>query len=433
MLEAAVDLARVAERSGAGSAPPALKTFLRFKSFPPKALASVKKVLERDDDLRSQVAALVSEDEVAPAAREWLERTEGWRERYESLVDERRAAEREAEISQSAKKAGRRLAAAEAARDRVQAELNEARAGLEESADELAAERARRRASEEEVEEAAAEVADLEAKLARAMEDLEAARNLADRRLADQRELEAEIARLTAERAEMAQMAQTVEAASVADEAGQPPPTGEARNWPERGLIAGSIREATAGAQRLAAALEELARLVAPPPVADAPEPVAAVPTRRRRPLPVPPGLFADSEAAVAHFFAVPHVLVMVDGYNVAMLGWPECDLETRRDRLIGGLETLAARTGAAFDVVFDGADVGVVTTVGRSMGVKVRFTSEDVEADDVIIADAATVPVDRPLVVVSNDHRVRDGVVAVGATVVSSDRLLSALGRQAG
>jgi predicted RNA-binding protein with PIN domain len=428
VLEAAVDLARVAERSGAGSAPPALKTFLRFTSFPPKALASVKKVLERDDDLRAQVAALVSDDEVAPAAREWLERTDGWRDRFESLVEERRASEREAEISQTAKKAGRRLAAAEAARDRVQAELAEARADLEESGDELTAERARRRASETKAEEAAAEIADLEARLARAMQDLEGARNLAERRLADQRALEAEVTRLTAE------LAETAVSAVVEIEVEEPPPTGEAGNWPERGLIAGSVREATAGAQRLAAALEDLARLMAPPPVPEAQESVAVAPTtRRRRPMSVPSGLFADSDAAVAHFLAVPHVLVMVDGYNVAMLGWPECDLETRRDRLIGGLETLAARTGAAFDVVFDGADVGVVATVGRSMGVNVRFTSEDVEADDVIIADAATVPVDRPLVVVSNDHRVRDGVAAVGATVVSSDRLLSALGRQAG
>jgi hypothetical protein len=52
---------------------------------------------------------------------------------------------------------------------------------------------------------------------------------------------------------------------------------------------------------------------------------------------------------------------------------------------------------------------------------VRVRFTRAEVEADDEILDSIASFPLDRPVVVVSDDRRVRRGARARGANVVGS------------
>ena len=52
-----------------------------------------------------------------------------------------------------------------------------------------------------------------------------------------------------------------------------------------------------------------------------------------------------------------------------------------------------------------------------------------EVEADDVVLAIAAEVPVATPVVVVSSDGRVRDGARVLGANVVSTPQLCAAMG----
>ena len=47
---------------------------------------------------------------------------------------------------------------------------------------------------------------------------------------------------------------------------------------------------------------------------------------------------------------------LIVDGYNVTKAAWPELSLERQRDRLLGGLAPMAARSGAEVTVVFDAA-----------------------------------------------------------------------------
>jgi hypothetical protein len=61
---------------------------------------------------------------------------------------------------------------------------------------------------------------------------------------------------------------------------------------------------------------------------------------------------------------------------------------------------------------------------------VRVRFTEEGVEADDVLIAMVDEVPADRPVVVVSSDGRVREGAQRRGANVVGAAQFLAAAGR---
>jgi predicted RNA-binding protein with PIN domain len=89
----------------------------------------------------------------------------------------------------------------------------------------------------------------------------------------------------------------------------------------------------------------------------------------------------------------------------------------------------LAARTGADVHVVFDGDEQEARTSVLRPRSrVKVTFTAEGVEADDVLLDLVDTLPPRRPVAVVSDDRRVRAGATARGAAVLSSAQLLGAL-----
>ena len=65
-----------------------------------------------------------------------------------------------------------------------------------------------------------------------------------------------------------------------------------------------------------------------------------------------------DSAAAGEHLLRTQGVLVLVDGYNVAMLGWPRLHLHQQRDQCVQAAETIARRWGTDVHVVFDGAEV---------------------------------------------------------------------------
>ena len=116
---------------------------------------------------------------------------------------------------------------------------------------------------------------------------------------------------------------------------------------------------------------------------------------------------------------------VVVDGYNVAKLGWPDSVLADQRERLLDVLDDLATRYSTTVEVVFDGADVGPVRSARRRR-VAVRFSPPQVLADDVIRELVASYPPTDPIVVVTNDRAVAHDVRAAGANVVSSDGLLA-------
>jgi predicted RNA-binding protein with PIN domain len=147
--------------------------------------------------------------------------------------------------------------------------------------------------------------------------------------------------------------------------------------------------------------------------------------------------VFEDSREAAEHLVRYPGVVLLVDGYNVGLAAWPKLPVAEVRRRLVDALGELVARTGAEVHVVFDGAEGADAGAGGGStragVPVRVRFSPPEVEADEVIIDLARSLPNARPVVVATSDRRVRDEVRALGARTISSAQLLGVLGRAQG
>lgn len=174
---------------------------------------------------------------------------------------------------------------------------------------------------------------------------------------------------------------------------------------------------------KVAAAATESANRARKP--AAAAEPTAHVRVRRRKPIAVPGGLPGNSEAVGEHMLRVPGVLVLVDGYNVAKLGWVSLSLERQRNACIDAAENIARRWGASLHVIFDGSSVVGAASPRRRL-VRVSYSPEGVTADDVVRAEVAALDVDRHVVVVTNDKAIIKDVRAAGANVVASDTFLA-------
>jgi predicted RNA-binding protein with PIN domain len=118
-----------------------------------------------------------------------------------------------------------------------------------------------------------------------------------------------------------------------------------------------------------------------------------------------------------------------VDGYNVTKTGYGELPLDRQRSRLTTRLSALAAQTGAEVTVVFDGATLDSPRN-SPPRGVRVLFSPAGTTADIVIRRLVRAEPAGRPVVVVSSDREVADGVRAAGARAVPSTGLLRRLDR---
>ena len=136
--------------------------------------------------------------------------------------------------------------------------------------------------------------------------------------------------------------------------------------------------------------------------------------------------LGSDDPAMLDALLALPRAHMIVDGYNVTKTTWPELSLEKQRDRLLGGLAPLVARSGAEVTVVFDAAEKKERPLVNRPRGVRVLFSPHGVIADDIIRELVAAEPQGRPVVVVSSDQQVAQDVMRAGARSMAS----AALGR---
>ena len=137
-----------------------------------------------------------------------------------------------------------------------------------------------------------------------------------------------------------------------------------------------------------------------------------------------------DDPALLDALLAVPLTHLLVDGYNVTKTGYGEVSLEAQRQRLLTGLGGLAARTGAEVTVVFDGTERTAATAPSAPRGVRLLFSREGETADDVLRRLVAVEPAGRPVVVVSSDREVAEGVRGSGARPVPSPALLRLLGR---
>lgn len=480
-VEAALALAREGLAADPVVPPPqALRRYLGFSKLSPGALRAIARVVERDEAFRERVAARTDEEAVGRAGWLWLRRPEGWADELGAIEDESAARAEEERRERDERSAVKKLAAAQAAAAQASSEAEERAREV----DTLRAGLARQRVQQAEVGERLA-AAESES------ERLAAARSEVVRKL---KEVEARLVERSTElNAAKARIRELEKAGGAGSDRAPPgdgpepepgraasreigggmPPDGPGRETvggPPPEALAHELSRAAAGAASLADSLVGLAALFEPgrpgwpgprapgvggpgdlPPggtgdVAGADRAVGATPPGtgsqagagpgspappRRVPLRLPGGVFDDSVEAAEHLLRAGGVVLVVDGYNVTMEGWPALAPAPQRRRLVAALAEVAARTATQIEIVFDGADVGTVAVPApvRSL-VHVRFSPPGVEADDVVLDLVGQLPPARPVVVASSDNQVRDGARSLGANLVHARQLLDALRR---
>jgi len=433
-LEAAMQVARAGEAADPTEpAPPALRRYLNFARLPAPALDIARRVIEEDEAFRHRVAARLTEQEVGEAGWLWLTRPDGWKTRLDELRKKQQQAEHAAHDAKVERESQRRLAGAEDRARRAEVALGARARDAEEARAALAEERVLRRRAEAEL-----------AQVAGTMEELQLQRNAAVRHLKD---VESELAQRTADlrharheirmsKAELEQAvaardaAQAVAAGSHTTDA--PAPAASAATSVE---LATAVAEAAAEAERLSASLTAASQLLSTlrQPSGPSPAPSAATGTRhvtRRTPVRLRPGTTEDSLEAADQLLRTPGAVLLVDGYNISHAVWWDHPIAAQRDRLVSALAELNARTGVDIEVVFDGAEVERGPALTPRAAVRVRFSPQGVEADDVILDLAGSIPVSRPVIVASSDRRVREGARREGANVLGARQLTEALRR---
>ncbi|MGW0993906.1 NYN domain-containing protein [Streptomyces sp. NPDC002523] len=177
-------------------------------------------------------------------------------------------------------------------------------------------------------------------------------------------------------------------------------------------------------------AAQGLRRELALPPVSVRPaETVDAVAPGRMTPKDIAARALSENDPAVLdQLLALPQAHLVVDGYNVTKTGYPQMPLEKQRLRLLGQLSALAAQTGAEVTCVFDGAELVAPVLLAPPRGVRVLFSKPGVTADELIRQLVRAEPPGRPVIVVSTDREVADGVARAGARPVASAVLLKRL-----
>lgn len=372
--------------------PAGLKPYMKMARLPASALGPVRRIVEADDVFRKRIGAGALPDLVDPVGILWLQRPAGWTERIAAQLsdaaDEEARAGAAAELHREVRK--REAAEQVAARSRVEVVALEARvASLLGEIDQLRADLIK------------AHDANIEAKADLIDARLEV-RHANDRAAAAVSKLErAESERAAAVAAR--QSAEGIRDSVIADR--------------KAAIVeAAELAGLAAAAQELA---EHLAALNSQPTDRKG-RPAAP----RRRALPLPGGVAGDSEAAT-EYLVRSGASVLIDGYNVAKLGWPALELEMQRQVLLDAVENVARRYGSDLTVVFDGAGVIGASSDQRRL-VRVVYSPEGVIADDVIRSEVARLPTTRHVVVVTNDKAVVTDVRAMGANTVSSDRFVA-------
>ena len=391
MLRFALDVAKRGRRAKPPiPAPAKVAPILKFKKISTKAKEAIYETVDTDEEFRARVAEAATEAKVGRIGMMFLERPDGWRDFVDTMVDA--AEEPVVESSSQIARLEDAVRVAEGSRDAARSDLAEADERL--------------RARDEEIERLRGEVkiaADELAKVRKVNDELSAQRQ---RAVGELKHTEEVMVRHVTERKRLEALVATMTAAQLStNQVG-----GAVTNAEVRSAL--DDMETTLG--ELGQQMESLRGSATP----------EAVPVERRVPLPVPHGLFDDSLDYAEYLLGIPGMTVLVDGYNVTKEADPNKDLDLQREWLLNGLAALAARCGARFEVVFDGADVAVPNTAGRN-GVRCRFTTAAVEADDEIIAMVAAMDRTKPVTVVSTDKRVRAGAASGGANVLYSRQLI--------
>ncbi|WP_331272661.1 NYN domain-containing protein [Motilibacter deserti] len=405
-----------------GEAPASLRPFLRFTAGKRARHAgpALAAALEADEPFRSRVAARVRERRAdlaaavdagrPPAAAEPVEvaavayvlRAPGWQGLVAAASEEALRAVRQADASK---------AAAEA--ERLSGQLAAARAQAREEADRLRAELATVKA----------EVADLRRRLHKSREDARSVKEGAHlaQEQADAVRADAQT-RVSAAESEARKLRERLaEAEAELETARRVNKEGRALADARVRLLLDVVADAASGLRReLALPATDLR----PADVIAAGEAGSAVSSVGAR------AMAADDPAVLDDLLALPRVHLVVDGYNVTKLGYGNLSLQDQRERLVNGLASLAARTGAEVTCCFDGAAVDVPVVIAKPRNVRVLFSLPGEIADELIRRLVANEPEGRPVVVVSSDKEVAEGVRRSGARPVASAALLKRLDR---
>ena len=364
--------------------PQELKPFLRFHKLPPTALAKVRAAVEGDPEFLRRLGMVATGELVDQIGMLWLARPDGWQDQAATLAAG--SGQRSLDDAVELRREQRRREAAEAAAARSRLELTSAR-------EQLAAAQAAAAANDAEVQRLATELAAARTQLQQMERAVRKRAAGADAATEKAGSIEAELAAVRAELAD----AIAARDAALAD-----------RAEPHGGAF---------DVERVRALLHEA--------LAATRGPAASGRRRQRKPIAVPGGLYGNSEAATEHLLRTPDVVVLIDGYNVAKLGWPGLSLEQQRNKCIETAENVARRWGTLLHVIFDGTTVVGARASGRRL-VRVSYSPEGVIADDVLRAEVAALDADRHVVVVTNDQAVITDIRAAGANSLSSDAFLA-------
>lgn len=395
-LRPALEFAVLVVREGQKARPPqpvpsGFKRFLAMGRIPSSELQAVRRVVERDEGLRARLAAAVTSD-FDPIGRLWLQRPSGWEAEAVRLVSQVEDAERQADAATRLARAQKQRESAEQAAVRARAEASVLRSELADRAAVIDGLRADVVKLGEETDELRAQLVDTRNE----------ARHARDREAATRDKLAGAEARLREA------LAAQGDAEAVRDEV----LVSRAELLVERDQLA-----------RLAATAESLAAQLA---ALAAPQTPHRAERTRRKALPMPGGVMGDSAAATDYLLR-SGASILVDGYNVAKLAWPELELAAQRAALLDAVENVARRLGSEITVVFDGAGIIGATAEARRL-VRIEWSPPGVTADDVIRHEVGRLPAARQVVVVTNDREIVRDVKSKGANTLSSDQLVAVL-----
>ena len=361
--------------------------------MPNKAKQVVLDVLDNDEVFRKRVARGVTEAEHGRFTHDYLVRPDGWETFIANMV------EADGPISDSSSgsvaELEDRLEMATAARAAAEADAKQVRIELHSADDELEKAYDASDALQAKIADLANEVEQLKEQRKKAVSELKKTESVMARHIAARKQLEATIEQMTS-----AQLSSATVGGSITDE------------------------EVRVGLDAIDFTIEDLRTQLGSLRRAATPE---RIDVHRRVPLAAPLGLADDSVEFANYLLSVPNIVVFVDGYNVTKHAVPELELADQRSWLERVITARLATMSGRFEVVFDGADVASAHANANPQ-LRVRFSPDGVEADDVIIAAAKATNAHQPVAVVSSDKRVRDGAIAAGANVLASAQFKKAL-----
>jgi predicted RNA-binding protein with PIN domain len=371
--------------------------------MPVAARPDLRRTLDEDDDFRARVAVSVDLTKLDAPSRLFLVRPESWEIYLEWMAAATATADASRNEAKAEQTAQKKLKAAEQARGKAEARVQETTAELDRVRATLEQECAARRQAETTAHSLTWEIDNLRVRV---------------------RELEEASSRWNDERAGLQR--------ALANAPSTPAEVGS-ESFDASGAVAalGAARDALSALERALASLE--AELPTEERASTSVSPAAERRSRkekhaRRSPSPLPGGVHDTSDEAARHLVSLKHVVLLVDGYNVAMRAWPDLTvLADQRARLLDRLAGLHATKRTEVVVVFDGTASGEVGA-SKAQPAHVVFTSTGVTDDEEILRRIQHIPRERPVVVATSDREVAEGARRNGANSISAEQLLAVI-----